>query len=79
MTTDARALRAHETITPDWETMKERAKATFTRERILGATVCAATVSPIGVVLFSLHTAMENRTILLSLHNAMENYISLGF
>jgi len=79
MTTDARTLTTHEAITPDWETVKAWAKDTFTRERIQGATLCGATVSLIGVVLFSLHTAMENRTILLSLHNAMENYISLGF
>jgi hypothetical protein len=64
MTTNARALTTHEAITPDWETVKEWAKATFTRERIREAALCAATVSLIGVVVVSLHRAMENYIIL---------------
>jgi len=40
--------------------------STFTKERIHEAALCAATVSLIGVVV-------------LSLHRAMENYIILGF
>ena len=66
MTTNARVLRTHEAIHPDWETVKEWAKATFTRERIPEAALCAATVSLTGVLV-------------LSLHKAMENYIILGF
>jgi len=66
MTTNARVLTTHEAITQDWETVKEWAKATFTKERIREAALCAATVSLIGVVA-------------LSLHSAMENYIILGF
>jgi hypothetical protein len=66
MATDARTLRTHEAVTPDWETVKGWAKATFTKERIREAALCAATVSLIGVVA-------------LSLHRAMEHYIILGF
>ncbi len=66
MTTYTKAIGTHETIHPDWETVKGWAKATFTKERIHEAALCAATVSLIGVVV-------------LSLHKAMENYIILGF
>jgi hypothetical protein len=66
MTTNARALTTHEAITPDWETVKEWAKATFTRERIREVALCAATVTFAGVLV-------------LSLHRAMESYIILGF
>jgi len=64
MATDARTLRTHEAMHPDWETVKGWAKATFTKERIREAALCAATVSVIGTVLFSLHRAMENYVIL---------------
>jgi hypothetical protein len=66
MTTNTKALGNHEAIHPDWEAMKGWAKATFTKERIREAALCAATVSLIGVVA-------------LSLHRAMEHYIILGF
>ena len=66
MATDARALRTHEAVTPDWETVKGWAKAAVTKERMREAALCAATVSLMGVVV-------------LSLHRAMENYIILGF
>ena len=66
MTTYTKALTTHEAIHPDLETVKAWAKATFTKERIREAALCAATVSLIGVVV-------------LSLHRAMENYIILGF
>jgi len=64
MATDARAITTHEAMHPDWEKVKEWAKATFTKERIHEAAVCAATVSLIGVVALSLHKAMENYVIL---------------
>ncbi len=68
MRTDGQTLRGNETVIPhvDLESVKGWAKATFTRERIREAALCAATVSLIGVVV-------------LSLHRAMENYIILGF
>jgi hypothetical protein len=66
MTTYTKAMTTHEATHPDWETVKGWAKATFTKERIREAALCAATVSLIGVVV-------------LSLHRAMENYIILGF
>jgi hypothetical protein len=66
MTTNARVLTTHEAIHPDWETVKGWVKSTFTKERIRDAALCAATLSLIGVVV-------------LSLHRAMENYIILGF
>jgi len=66
MTTYTKAMTTQEATHPDWETVKGWAKAAFTRERIHEAALCAATVSLIGVVV-------------LSLHRAMESYIILGF
>jgi hypothetical protein len=66
MTTHTKAIGPHEETHPHWETVREWAKATLTREKIFEAALCAATVSIIGVVV-------------LSLHRAMENYIVLGF
>ena len=66
MTTYTKAIGTHEAIHQDWETVKEWAKATFTKEIIREVALCAATVSLIGVVA-------------LSLHRAMESYIILGF
>jgi len=66
MATDARAIGTNEAIHPDWEMVKEWAKAAFTKERIHEVALCAATVSLIGVVV-------------LSLHKAMESYIIFGF
>ena len=64
MTTHTKAVGTHEAIHPDWEALKEWAKATFTKERMTEAALCAATVSLIGVVAVSLHKAMENYIIL---------------
>ena len=64
MTTYTKAIWTHEAIHPDWETVKGWAKAAFTKERIHEAALCAATVSLIGVVVVSLHRAMENYIIL---------------
>ena len=64
MTTYTKAIGTHEAIHPDWETVKEWTKATFTKERIREAALCAATVSLIGVVVVSLHRAMESYVIM---------------
>ena len=64
MTTYTKAVGTHETIHRDLETVKEWAKATFTKERIREAALCAATVSLIGVVALSLHRAMESYVIM---------------
>ncbi len=68
MRTDGQTLRGTETVIPhvNLESVKAWAKATFTRERTTEAALCAATVSLIGIVV-------------LSLHKAMESYIILGF
>ena len=66
MTTYTKALGTHAAIHPDWETVKGWAKDRLTKERVREAALCAATVSLIGVVV-------------LSLHRAMESYIILGF
>ena len=65
MTTYTKAVGTHEAIHPDWETVKGWAKVTFTKERIHEAALCAATVSLIGVVVVSLHRAMEHYIILM--------------
>jgi hypothetical protein len=44
--------------------LKTWAKTTFTRERLQEAALCAATVSVIGTVLFSLHRAVQHYVIL---------------
>ena len=68
MRTHGETIRGHGMVIPhvDLQSVKEWAKATFTKERIREAALCAATVSLIGVVA-------------LSLHRAMESYIILGF
>lgn len=66
MRTHGETIRGNEMVIPhvDLESVKEWAKATFTKERIHEAALCAATVSVIGTVLFSLHRAMESYIIL---------------
>jgi hypothetical protein len=44
--------------------VKEWAKAAFTRERITEVAIYASALTTAGVVLFSLHRAMENYIIL---------------
>jgi hypothetical protein len=63
MATDARAVRTHETIHPDWETVKAWAKRTFTKQRIADLVVLASTVAVLGMVLHILHSALENHAI----------------
>jgi hypothetical protein len=43
--------------------MREWAKRTLTKERIADVVVCASTVAVLGLVLNSLHRAMESLTI----------------
>lgn len=64
MATDAEVISSHEAVHPGWETVKEWAKAKVTTERMAEGALCAATVSVIGMVLFSLHRAMEHCIIL---------------
>ena len=66
MKTEGQTIRGHEIVIPhvNLESVKAWAKTTFTKERIADIGVCVATVTVIGVVLFSLHRAMENHTIL---------------
>jgi hypothetical protein len=64
MATNAKALGTHEAIHPDWEAVKGWAKAAFTKERMREAALCAATVAFAGVLVFSLHRAMEHYIIL---------------
>ena len=65
MRTDGHTIRGHEvTARPDWETVKAWAKSKLKKERVADAALCAVTVSVIGVVLFSLHRAMENCIVL---------------
>jgi hypothetical protein len=64
MTTRTKTMTTQAAAHQGWETVKAWAKATFTRQRIQEAALCAATVSVIGTVLFSLHRAMESYIIL---------------
>ncbi len=66
MGTHGETIRGNEMVIPhvDLESVKGWTKATFTRERVAEVALCAATVTVIGLVLFSLHTAMENYIIL---------------
>ena len=55
MSTDARAMTVHEAIHPDWETVKEWAKVTFSRERMTEVGLATATLvmtGYLGSVLF---------------------------
>ena len=64
MTTYTKAMTTQAATHPDWETVKGWVKSTFTKERIREAALCAATVSLIGVVVLSLHRAMESYVIM---------------
>ena len=66
MRTDGQTLRGNETVIQHagLESVKEWAKATFTRERMVEVAIYASAVTAMGVVLFSLHRAMENYVIL---------------
>ena len=66
MRTDGQTLRGNEMVIPHagLEYVKEWAKATFTREKMVEVAIYASAVTAIGLVLFSLHRAMENYIIL---------------
>ena len=64
MTTYTKVMTTQRVTHPDWETVKEWAKATFTRERIREAALCAGTVTFAGTLVFSLHKAMEHYVIM---------------
>ena len=66
MRTDGQTIRGNEMVIPhvDLESVKEWAKATFTKERIVDVAVCASTVTVFGVILSTLYRALETRTIL---------------
>lgn len=65
MRTDGHTIRGHEMEVPhlDLQSVKEWVRATLTKERMIDVALCAATLVVIGVVVFSLHRAMENYTI----------------
>jgi hypothetical protein len=55
MATEARAIRTHEAFHPDWEMVKEWAKATFKKERMTEVGLATATLvmtGYLGSVLF---------------------------
>ena len=58
-------LRGNEMAIPhvDLESVKEWAKRTFTKERIVDVAMCASTVTVVGMVLSVLYRAMQNQTI----------------
>ena len=64
MMTYTKAVGTHEAIHPDWEAVKEWAKAAFRKERLQEAALCAATVGFAGSLVFSLHKAMEHYVIM---------------
>jgi|GEM_PF-930799 len=65
MGTDGQTLRGNEMAIPhvDLESVKEWAKRTFTRERIVDVAMCASTLTVVGMVLSTLYRAMQNQTI----------------
>jgi len=66
MRTHGETVRGNEMVIPhvDLESVKDWAKATFTKQRVQEAALCVATVSVIGTVLFSLHKAMDSYLIM---------------
>jgi len=63
MKTFTKTVGTHEAIHPDWETVREWAKRTFTKERIADVVVCASTLTGLGMVLHMLHRALANSAI----------------
>lgn len=59
MATDARTIRTHEAIHPDWQMVKEWAKATFTKERMTEFGVVTATLVATGFLGSVLFTGIE--------------------
>lgn len=65
MRTDGKTMRGHELATPhlDLQRVKAWAKSTFAKERIIDFVVCTSTATVLGMVLFTLYKATENRTV----------------
>ncbi len=65
MRTNGQTIRGNEMVIPhvDLESVKEWAKRSFTRERIVGIAVSGSTLTVLGVVFFALYGAMEANTI----------------
>jgi len=66
MRTDGQTFRENEMVIEHegLESVKQWAKATFTRERMVEVAIYASALTSAGAVLFSLHRAMENYIIL---------------
>ena len=65
MRTDGQTLRGNEMVIPhvDLESVKEWAKRTLTKERIVDVAISASTVTVVGMVLSVLYRAMQNQTV----------------
>jgi hypothetical protein len=59
MATDTRAIGTPEAMHPDWETVREWAKATFTKERMAEVGLAAATLVVTGYLGSVLFKGME--------------------
>jgi len=65
MRTDGQTLRGNEMAIPhvDLDSVKEWARRTLTKERIVDVAISASTVTVVGMVLSVLYRAMQNQTI----------------
>jgi hypothetical protein len=65
MRNDGQTLGGNEMVIPhvDLDSVKGRAKKTFTRERFVDVVISASTVTVVGTVLSVLHRAVKNQTI----------------
>lgn len=65
MKTDGQTIRGNEIVIPhvNLESVKDWAKATFTRERVTEVVVYTSTMTVLGVVLSTLYRAVQNNTV----------------
>ena len=65
MRTDGQTIRGNELVIPhvNLESVKDWAKATFTRERVTEVVVYTSTMTVLGVVLSTLYRAVQNNTV----------------
>ena len=65
MRTDGQTLRGNEMAIPhvDLDSVREWAKRTLTKERIVDVAISASTVTVVGMVMSTLYRAMQNQTI----------------
>ena len=65
MRRDGQTMNGHEMATPHLalESAREWAKRTLTKERIADIVVCVSAVTVLGLILDSLHRAMETCTV----------------